>query len=471
MKRIAIVLLILLLLSSCSAQETVPETQAPEMAMKLDALTITGDVLSPLLLENPLETSLFDVLQEAQPQGEEITVILHAYDGVMAEIPYEQTEKIVLSHSPEKGWHAMGEEHPPQAGIREIETIVVRAKTLLPEQRSVRILSGEHILHTWSFGDLFMASSEAIVIEEGTATRNEQSVTAHTLRRVIPLSDYFQQETSLQLYSQGSIVQNGSSEGYIEWRGHQADYLSADLKTRLPDITGLWADAPSLRIDQIAWRILEAVEHERVMLILLDGLGQLQYETLKDQLPFLSSADTSEIASTTMPSVSSVALASLLTGMQPAENGVDRERIRRVEVPDLFDELMAIGKESVMIEGSVKLIDFSIPQRLHADENNSGTTDDEVFAGARKALGEEIDFLFVHFHGYDDLAHTYGPYSPEAIAGLVEIDTYVQELASAFDGRLIVTADHGQHDIQGDKKGEHGEFRPSDMMIPVLEWR
>lgn len=473
MKKILLALFILLLLSACSTGSVEIQTppEAEEKAMTQDPLLITGDVLEPLVLESSIgEVSIYDVLQDAKPQGEEITVIVEASDGVMAEFSYEESDQVMLLHSKEKGWHVSAPNHPPQTGIREIETIVVRAKTLTSEQSSVALLSAEEVLKIWSYGDLFMTPGRSVVIEEGTAVKNDYTTTAYTRRNLIPLSDYVEEGTTLQLYSRDGSVQEILRDGYLEWRGNKADYLSPDLKTRLPDIFGVWGDAPSIRIDHIAKRVLQHIEEEPVMLVLVDAMGWMQYEALRDKLPFLTTADSVERASTTMPSVSSVALASLLTGKLPGDNGVAAEKIRQIEGEDLFDQLTQRGKESIMIEGHVKLMDFSIPQRLHADENHSGTTDDEVFAGAVSAMEEQPDFLFVHFHGYDDLAHTYGPYSQEAVDGLVQIDEYVRDLYAGFHGRLIVIADHGQHDIQGDKLGEHGEFLPSDMIIPVLEW-
>ncbi len=472
MKKLLFCLLIPIFLFSCTVKNEPTDPADLEIALKPDPLTITGDVTDPFVLENPVEDiSLYDIVAEAGPQGKELSVILKGSDGIMAEIPYDEANEVTLLHSKEKGWHAQSKDHPPQVRIRNIEMIIVRALVLENEQKSVRLLSGDEIVKTWSYGDLFMADSRSIIIEEGVAMKNNYSVTAHSLRNLIPISDYIPDKKTLQLYSRDGTVREVSGQGYIEWRAHQADYVGPDLKTRQQDIIGLWADAPPGRIDQIAERVIDAVTEGRVMMVLIDAMGFMQYESCIDSLPFLSTPHSVETASTTMPSVSSVALASLLSGKLPAENGVTAERIRKIEGEDLFDQLTKLGKKSIVIEGNVKLIDFSIPQRLHADENHSGTTDDEVFAGALAAIEEGADFIFVHFHGYDDLAHTYGPFAQPAIDTLIAIDGYVRKLHDAFNGLLIVTADHGQHEVTGDKLGEHGEFRPSDMIIPILEWK
>lgn len=471
MKKIAAFLLVFLLTACAGAGDTT-ETEAISSAMTLDILTVTGDVSQPVYLDSFEEDiNVIEVLAEAEPRGDDLFVVFAAKDGVMAEIPYAELEAAILTHSETDGWTIRSEAHPPQSGVRELRHIVVRATRLQPEQSCVRILQERELLKTWSFGDLFMESGKGVVIEEGTAVKNDRTTTAYTQRKLIPLADYVSENLSLQLYTADGQIREVASTGFLEWRGNEADYLSEDLKTRYAQVTGVWAKAPALRIDHIADRVKKEVETGPVLMVLFDGLGALQYEKEAEALAFLHTADSYEIASTTMPSVSSVALASLLTGQLPANNGVMAERIRRVEGDDLFTALAHKNKNAIIIEGNTKLIDFSQEQRLHADENQSGTMDDEVWEGAMQAIEEGPDFLFVHFHGYDDLAHTYGPHSLEALGQLATIDEYIAALHNAHGGRLIVTADHGQHDITGDKLGEHGEFVPSDMLIPVLEWR
>ena len=75
----------------------------------------------------------------------------------------------------------------------------------------------------------------------------------------------------------------------------------------------------------------------------------------------------------------------------------------------------------------------------------------------------------MHYHGYDDVAHTYGPLSDEAAKKLKEIDGYVKELCSNFTGTVIITADHGQHNTgDTEKLGGHGDFIPVDMTVPFI---
>lgn len=247
----------------------------------------------------------------------------------------------------------------------------------------------------------------------------------------------------------------------FEWKGNLADYIGPQ------DIIGVWVDAPELSVTHIAPEALAALERGRVLIILLDGLSYYDLEELKP--PFVS-AKTVRPARTVMPSISPVALASILTGKFPNETGITSRDTRQLQVDDIFVAAVKLGKTSAMVEGSRKLINTSIDQLLNPDINGDGSTDDEVFACAKAQLDAGVDLVFVHFHGYDDLAHTYGPLSPETSAKMLELDAYVEALCAGFSGMVLVIADHGQHATTGEKLGDHGEFRLLDLTIPWIQW-
>jgi predicted AlkP superfamily pyrophosphatase or phosphodiesterase len=80
-----------------------------------------------------------------------------------------------------------------------------------------------------------------------------------------------------------------------------------------------------------------------------------------------------------------------------------------------------------------------------------------------------VDLLLVHFHGIDDACHNFAPHSQEALTVINKTDELVRELCRMWPGKVIITADHGQHEVDEDgKKGNHGDFRASDLFIPLL---
>lgn len=304
--------------------------------------------------------------------------------------------------------------------------------------------------------------------KQEVALTYEKLFTAST----IPIIDYLgdvslhKPATALAYYrdgSQGEISLNG----FLEWQGNFADYVGPDGKCRKEDIIGIWVDPPKLSVTHVAGEVLSALENQRVLTILLDGLSYYDLEKVRPS--FLSTKNILP-ARTVMPSITPVSLAAILTGKLPNETGITARNMRQLKVDDIFVAISKMGKSSAMVGASTKVINTSIEQLLNPDLNGNGSTDDEVFASARDQLDQGIDFVFVHFHGYDDLAHTYGPLSDETIDKMIELDSYVEELCLDFSGMVLVIADHGQHRTEGNKLGDHGEFRLLDMTIPWIQW-
>lgn len=236
---------------------------------------------------------------------------------------------------------------------------------------------------------------------------------------------------------------------------------------------------------QTYYDALEGLEkNESVLIILLDGLGYSQYlEAMESgNGEFLKAVPIGEKVETYMPSISPVGLANMITGVSPKEHGITERGKMDVQVVDLFEKAKDMGKSAVYLEGDMSLIATSLKPVLHVDKNQDGYTDDEVYDRAILEVGnlrkEEADLkenqedftdlLFVHFHGIDDVSHTYGPTSEEAKNRTKMIDGYLKELTQGFTGRLIISADHGQH-TGVDGKGEHGTDCAEDLQVPYIK--
>ena len=207
--------------------------------------------------------------------------------------------------------------------------------------------------------------------------------------------------------------------------------------------------------------------NQKVVAIELDGVGY--YNMLEIKPPYLSQFSIAKYR-TVFPSISNVALAAFVTGLTPKENGITNKGMREATGEDIFNKLASEGKTSIVVEGETQLIEMSVDQLLSPDKDNLNGTDNEVFENAMEALKQNKDYTFIHFHGYDDIAHQYGPFSDEAHNKLNEIDGFIKELMKDFEGTLIIFADHGQHPVNyNGKLGEHGEFLPIDMTIPYIE--
>jgi len=88
--------------------------------------------------------------------------------------------------------------------------------------------------------------------------------------------------------------------------------------------------------------------------------------------------------------------------------------------------------------------------------------------------------LFLHYHGLDDLNHSFGPYDGRTIKHFQQLWQWHQELCKEWSGHILIVSDHGAHSIENeaqfnqklitkDTKGTHGDFIFADMAVPVIE--
>lgn len=212
----------------------------------------------------------------------------------------------------------------------------------------------------------------------------------------------------------------------------------------------------------------------RVIILSMDGLrpDAIELAPMPNLLGLMKTSAYSLTAQTTYPSSTLPAHASMLTGMCPSKHGVDwNDYIPKKGIAqgvDLFDLSHTAGMQNVMYVGKEKL-------RQVTDASN---IDRFVFINDRdKVIMQNLladfprDFgvLFIHFATTDDMGDVYGWLSPEQLSVIFRADEAIGELLSALDTYglrdetlLIITADHGGHDMT------HGSSKPEDMTIPWI---
>jgi predicted AlkP superfamily pyrophosphatase or phosphodiesterase len=236
----------------------------------------------------------------------------------------------------------------------------------------------------------------------------------------------------------------------------------------LPDCM---AGAPELSITRAYHDALRFLEGgERVLVILLDGWGWEMFRHHMDRQPFLSGLNPLPALSV-YPPITPVALASIVTGQQPDVHGIHSRSDRRMNdgVTDIFDAARGLGRTAAYVQSDSNIIETSLMPVFSPDADGLYGTDNEVFENAKRFLN--ADFLFVHFHGIDDEAHTYGPFTEEVGARMAHIDEYVRFLAENWEsGKVIIVADHGQHNVYDDpsRLGNHYKLCHVDMIVPYI---
>ena len=214
---------------------------------------------------------------------------------------------------------------------------------------------------------------------------------------------------------------------------------------------------------------------ERVMIIYVDGLGRDAYWSALEAglVPNLAALEQS-VCAAVYPTITPVNYAAMVTGEPPKTTGVTGRGIHQIACETIFDRAAAAGLRSFVSEGDTQIL--ALPEaemELSPDLNGSGTGDDEILDCALEHT--DVSLLFVHFHGVDDASHAYGPGSPEADAAIADADARCGKLLAAWDGRVVILADHGQHVQDGtgdpayaDRRGTHGDFAPTDVFVPFI---
>lgn len=213
-------------------------------------------------------------------------------------------------------------------------------------------------------------------------------------------------------------------------------------------------------------------EAEHGVIILLDGL---QYQKLLSmradgRLPFFQEIDVIHQGLTVFPPITTSATAAFLTGTPPLINGVFGYGYRTTEQTTLFDLAAENGKTVIAIEGASLSFNLrNAETTLSGDRDGDGYTDDNVLANSLDVIQSGMpDMLYIHFHGIDDMGHSYGPDSPQYEMALIRLDEYLSQIHQELPNRsfIAIFADHGMHRKAGG--GNHGTLTALDLIIPIV---
>lgn len=190
-------------------------------------------------------------------------------------------------------------------------------------------------------------------------------------------------------------------------------------------------------------------------------------------------------AYTVVPSLTLPAHTSMLTGVGPQVHQVlwnDYEPDKgRVKVPTIFSLAKQHGLVTAMFVGKEKFEHLLLPGSLDAfvwpKPDDGAKSVAEIFAAQVGKLKPNL--CFIHFRDPDTAGHAHGGSSPEKMSALADCDAALKIIKDAIaaagltNSVIILTADHGSHDIKnkdGKIVGTHGSAETSDVTIPWIAW-
>ncbi len=204
---------------------------------------------------------------------------------------------------------------------------------------------------------------------------------------------------------------------------------------------------------------------ERLVLLVLDGLGWNQMIAHRHLLPVLSGFSGGAVMSV-VPSTTATALTSLTTGLDPASHGLVGWRML------LGDAVMNVLRwvdddgadlrrrhEPRLVQSCPPFLGMRVPVLSRAELEGTGFTGAHLAGtiprgwrlssslpmGIRSAVEDGHTFVYAYYDGIDRIAHERG-FGPYYESELRHVDRLVGDILEALppDVVLVVTADHGQ---------------------------
>jgi len=245
---------------------------------------------------------------------------------------------------------------------------------------------------------------------------------------------------------------------------------------RCPEVRG---DAPPHR----SVRVSSPIGIERVILVVLDGLRPDAVERLRlHNWNRLAARGASTLQATTVaPSITTAAMASLLTGVAPESHGIRSDRLHAPRasrhVHPLPRCLRGAGVPTSAYIRTIPWIFRGVASRWSkalgvGDPNFVGAhAHDVVYAARRRLADPRRGMILMHLPDADRAGHEYGWMSDEYLAGAQRLDAALG-LVSAFGlvdedpaTLLIAFADHGGG---GTDPRDHDSAHPLNATIPLL---
>lgn len=231
------------------------------------------------------------------------------------------------------------------------------------------------------------------------------------------------------------------------------DYNGANVRGVVPAL--LSGSAP-------AWMPAALTEADAVVVVVLDGLGAHSLDAHRSTLPALTAMQRSDLT-TVVPSTTSAALTSIVTGLTPAQHGITGFRMRidrrvlnvlrwRYEdghpPPDPYE----IQRHDAFLGRPVPVVTkrefrgsgFS-QAHLRGSRFLGWSATSTLIERCRQLVMGGEKLVYAYYPGVDTVAHEFGLHDGYFARELAAADRLVGELVSALPDHaaVAVTADHG----------------------------
>ncbi len=225
-----------------------------------------------------------------------------------------------------------------------------------------------------------------------------------------------------------------------------------------------------LGLDDASWLPTPVHGARSVVLLVVDGLGWRAFDDVPDGLVQLRDFEGFAIT-TVLPATTATALTSITTGTTPGTHGMFGFRMRYDEVVLNNLRWQTEPRRSPMpdpawVQRQIPFRGRVVPVVAKAEHEGSGFSSAHLrgadFVGWRepndivdhcvRLVGEGAPFVYAYYPGVDEVAHEFGLHDGEYAQELAFADGLIGRLRAALpsDTALVITADHGQVNLEPD---------------------
>ena len=418
-----------------------------------------GDANTPIALQT--------LLQRAHPWSDAYTLMIIARDGKTATLAGPPAAGS-LQFDRHSGWNVFLPNHPAAGNLKHVMECIVSAPH---PDKGLPVINRREILLRLTPGQVAAGTHTLFALPTGQAEMRKHRpfhLSLHEHRAACRLADITTlPDTILLMGTHGETTYAGADD-LLMVRGNGFAYYDPTAGQTIPEVAGIFLDPPAGSISDVFHDALALLERDQqVLVIVLDGFGfhQFLYGKATGACPFLAGLRPApRPAVSVYQPVTQAGLAAMLSGTHGGNNGVYSRKQRSITGQTLFDRVKEMRKRAIWLEGNLSVLSTSLEAELTVDENQDQYIDDDIFRAALTRQRQRPDLLFVHFHSIDDAGHRHGDLAADTMANLRRCDGYVASLLGEWPGAVIITADHGMHATA--TGGDHGTFRPKDLIVP-----
>ena len=234
------------------------------------------------------------------------------------------------------------------------------------------------------------------------------------------------------------------------------------------DIAGVWIYPPEIGANQITSQILKLMQSGPLLVEYWDGLGWQFFEAAFLNREINGDLGKIKMAFSLFPPETETNYSAMVSGGLTNITGKY----------NLFSTLDSLKIEFKVLEGEKLLFQIPGDVRLHS-ANSPEKKDEAIFQSTLFIIrNTQPPLLFLHYHGLDDLNHSYGPHDNRTIEHFQQLWNWHRELLKQWSGNILIVSDHGAHSIEKPEnrhsktkntKGTHGDFIFADMAVPIIE--